>query len=103
MMSLCNAPPKTWGITRFGWGITRLGGGITRLITPFEGFIEYLEFNTAKTDEIDEFGEVLDNIAFTYSILMIIFTEILADKRFCFKNNFVLSPHATYEYLKWYT
>ena len=37
---------------------------------PFEGFIEYLEFNKAKTDEFDE---VLDNIAFMYSILMIIF------------------------------
>ena len=51
-------------------GITPFWGGITHLITPFEGFIEYLEFNTAKTDEFDE---VLDNIAFMYSILMIIF------------------------------
>ena len=65
---MCNAPPKTCNDTSIPAG--PFLGGITHLITHFEGFIEYLEFNTAKTDEFDE---VLDNIAFMYSILMIIF------------------------------
>ena len=51
-----------------------------------------LEFNTAKTDEFDE---VLDNIAFMYSILMIIFHR--NSGWLLKKNHYLLSPHATYE------
>ena len=79
----CNAPPKTCNDTSIPAG--PFLGGITHLITPFEGFIEYLEFNTAKTDEFDVHVFYLnDNFSQKF--------------RLTFKKNpYLLSFHATYE------